>query len=137
MQCIEDDESFNLDLWTASSIGDLEFLQGKIDFSNVNQFNQSSWTCLMYATYNDHSELVSYLLNFGALVHISDRTALMLAATCGHCKVLDVLLREVKDNVKDGKGYSALFHAVLYGHYDACKLLLLSGSDANTFDNTE
>ena len=59
------------DIWTAASVGDIEFIKENITSKteNVNNVNLGQWSCLMYASYYDHSDLVKYLLFSGAEVH--------------------------------------------------------------------
>lgn len=91
----------------------------------------------MYAAWNDHAQAVLYLLARGALVHLGDRTALMLAASCGHFQILKILLTshpDLEDNVKDEKGYNGLFYATYFGHYESCRMLLELGSNPNVLE---
>lgn len=129
-----------LDIWTAASIGDADLLRQQINSTNVNLINQSQWSCLMYAAWNDHAESVQYLLDQGALVHLGDdRTALMLAACCGHYRIIEILLKnhpDLSDNVKDQRGYNSLFYATFFGHYECCKTLLELDSDPNVLEMT-
>ena len=94
------------DIWTAASVGDIEFIKESIttQTENVNDVNLGQWSCLMYASYYDHSDLVKYLLFCGAEVHLGDRTSLMLAASCGHTNLVKILLENVQDSVQDSKG---------------------------------
>ena len=116
----------NFDLWTASSIGDLEYIQENLTKDSVNAVNRGHWNCLMYACYYDHAALVAYLISCGCQVQVGSdhRTALMLAASCGHIDVVKILLGIVKDTFKDSKGFTALFHAVLSGHLGMIESLL-------------
>ena len=55
------------DIWTAASVGDIEFIKQNInnESRNVNDINLGQWSCLMYASYYDHKDLVVYLLSCG------------------------------------------------------------------------
>lgn len=125
------EEHFEFDIFTAASIGDLEFLVSKIRPENVNDFNCGKWTAMMYASYYDHPNVVAFLLNIGADPNAGDKTSLMRAASCGHDNVLKVLLNlgGIKDSVQDSQGYTALHHAVSSGHYESSLLLISYGSD--------
>ena len=62
-------------------------------------------------------------------------TALMLAATEGHCDVVKALVENGADvNAKDVISNTALMSASMNGHTDAVKLLLASGANVNDKD---
>lgn len=84
---------FDIDIWTASSIGDLELIRQIVTESNVNDLNQSQWTCLMYSSYFGHASIVSFLLQSKPLA----LNALHLAAKTGHTEVVKILLKSRKD----------------------------------------
>lgn len=127
------------DIFTAASIGDLEFLVSKIRLANVNDFNYGKWTAMMYASYYDHPNVVAFLLNIGGDPNAGNKTSLMLAASCGHENVLKVLLNlgKIKDNVQDSHGYTALHHAVSSGHYESSSILISFGSNLIAETNGE
>ena len=136
---MEDSDTF--DLWLASSIGDIEYVKENASYNNVNLVNSGAWTCLMYASYYDHAEIVIYLLSHGAEPQYSGndriRTSLMLAASCGHVDVVEIFLSLIKDDIQDSKGFTALCHAVQFGHFEICQTLLESGSDPNIVVNSK
>ena len=127
---MERDTEIEFDIFTASSIGDLDFLLHKISPENLNRFNFGKWSALMYASYYDHPNVVGFLLNAGANPNAGIKTALMLAATCGHDNVIKVLfnLGNAKLNVQDENGWSALHYACSSGHYNSVQLLVSIGS---------
>jgi ankyrin repeat protein len=128
-----DNSGYIFDVWTAASVGDLEYVRDIID-DDIDEVNRGGWTCLMYASYYDHAQLVAFLLSSGSDAHAGKRTALMLAAACGHTDIIDVLVRVGgvgQDLDRDSKGFTALCHAVSSGHMDACHALLDAGSNVN------
>ena len=127
----EMEDFLEYDVFTAASIGDLEFLESNIRLENVNDFNYGKWTAMMYASYYDHPNVVAFLLNIGGNPQAGNKTSLMLAASCGHENVLKVLLNlgKIKDNVQDSHGYIALHHAVSSGHYESSSILISFGSN--------
>lgn len=80
-----DHVGYNLDVHTAASVGDMEFLLTQ-DF-DLDVKNLGGWTPLMYASYYDHRDLVEFLVTRGAqavgIANAKGRTPLMLAAMCG------------------------------------------------------
>ncbi len=62
---------------------------------DINEYNQGGWTPLMYAAYIGHRSVVRLLMDSGGKSELHDRlnrTALMLAASCGNDKVVTTLL---------------------------------------------
>ena len=80
---------------------------------NFDTKNAGGWTCLMYAAYYDHAGIARWLLedytsekyigtNLGLPVNPSikngvQRTALMLAASCGHNETIETILDSNKN----------------------------------------
>ena len=101
------------DIWTAASVGDIEFIKQNVNSESVNDINLGQWSCLMYASYYDHKDLVVYLLSCGANINLrANRTSLMLAASCGHYNLVKILSTHFQDNVQDNKGkhYCDIFY---------------------------
>ena len=130
---MEKGTDIEFDIFTAASIGDLEFLLHKISPENVNNFNIGKWSALMYASYYDHPNVVGFLLNAGADPNAGIKTPFMLAATCGHDNVIKVLknLGNAQVNVQDQNGWTALHYACSSGHYNTVQLLVSIGSKSN------
>ena len=79
---------------------------------NFDVKNKGGWTCLMYAGYYDHAQVARWLLEgnlFGeyrgpsprlpanpAIKNRRQRTALMLAASCGHNETVETILDTCK-----------------------------------------
>ncbi|XP_069687030.1 ankyrin repeat and SAM domain-containing protein 3-like [Periplaneta americana] len=88
----------------------------------------------MYACYNDHNRIVELLISCG--VDKYDRntvghTPLMLAALNGNEKLLELVYEDYMINLRDQRGWSALFHAVSRRRENAVKFLLKRGADVN------
>ena len=125
------------DIWTSSSVGDLDHLNSIIDETEIisdpekletiaiskfdklydlDVMNSGGWTCLMYAAYYDHANVARWLLE-GNLVreyrsitcerrpvnslikNKLGKTALMLAASCGHNETVDTILHCCKTSL--------------------------------------
>jgi ankyrin repeat protein len=91
------------------------------------------------AAYKGQKEVVEYLLaKPGLLKDPVDNwgiTPLMLAASAGHAKVMEVLLAAGCDfKLKSGDGSTALHRAAAQGHLTAVELLLAAGANPNLVD---
>uniref|UniRef100_A0A1I7XCF9 ANK_REP_REGION domain-containing protein n=1 Tax=Heterorhabditis bacteriophora TaxID=37862 RepID=A0A1I7XCF9_HETBA len=122
MPPLHKEDNFEMDPFTAASIGDanvLQNLQMKKSF-NPNQKNSSDWTPLLYAAYLGHHAVCSFLIDAGAKLDDCNRrgqTALMLASACGNLQVVDALLLAGADpNAKDSEGMTPLLEACASGH---------------------
>lgn len=140
------DEDFVLDAHTAASVGDIERLVRIDDLrANLTRGNRHGWTPLMYAAYYDHAALIQFMVDTAdpvtllPAVNEDGRSALALAAVCGHERSLKLLLRLtfqaglVHADVEraDARGLNPLFHAVRMGHQGATQLLLECGCNPN------
>jgi ankyrin repeat protein len=93
--------------------GDLESVKLLVQFKA--DINPQGWTPLMYAAFNGHVAVASYLTEVGAKVDAqsaSGLTTLMVAAKNGHFDVVGVLLKNNADaRKKDQFGLTAMDHA--------------------------
>ena len=126
------------DIWTASSVGDIDFLnsfldinrtetESKLEKSNpalTSEFgqvcdldfkNSGGWTCLMYAAYYDHPNIVRWLLEGNMyneyrgpakrnpvnplIKNRFGKTSLMLASSCGHNESVETILNCCKTSL--------------------------------------
>ncbi|KAL3885199.1 hypothetical protein ACJMK2_025290 [Sinanodonta woodiana] len=135
-------EPITLDLYTASSIGQYEWvkaliIRGGVDFDAR---NKGGWTALMYACYIGHDNIVKLLLEAGANVKIRNNkgeTPLMLAASCGNESVGYYLCRhEAELEARDKKGWTALFHSTYSGHQNMVRFLLEQGANMNAVEQS-
>ncbi|XP_059093243.1 ankyrin repeat and SAM domain-containing protein 3-like [Tigriopus californicus] len=140
------DPEFGLDLHTAASVGDIEQVVRVTDLRDrLTQGNRHGWTPLMYAAYYDHAALIQFMVDTAdpvallSSVNEDGRSALALAAVCGHERSLKLLLRLTLQaglvhadlERPDGRGLNPLFHAVRMGHHGSTQLLLECGCDPN------
>lgn len=92
------------------------------------------WTPLMHAALRGNKEIVASLLKMGVNLETSNRygqTALIVAATQNHIKVMDLLLdvgAHANIHAVDHKGRSALMHAVQNNHPSGVQYLLAAGA---------
>ena len=117
------------DIWTASSVGDLDYLNSIIEASemtsgtdkletvsvpkldqlyNLDVKNSGGWTCLMYAAYYDHANLARWLLE-GNLVR----------EYRGPCERLPV-----NSSIKNKLGKTSLMLAASCGHNETVDTIL-------------
>ena len=120
-----DDPGFEMDIITAASRGDFRLVQRLLaEGANASAVNSSGWTPLMYASHYGHFGVVRVLLEAGCLVDQREwqdqRTALMLAASNGHTKCLDLLVNTGGADIMaaDSSGRTAADYAVTHGHGD-------------------
>ncbi|XP_023335764.1 ankyrin repeat and SAM domain-containing protein 3 isoform X2 [Eurytemora carolleeae] len=134
----DDDEPLKLDIHTAASVGDIEYINS-LPKSTYDMYNYARWTPLMYSCYLGHRRLLIFLLEQGCDIcksNIEGRTPLMLAGMCGNLEMVkDILIWrnervEVRDKT-DKRNFSALSHAVHGGHIDVVEYLLEQGASPN------
>ncbi|XP_054165457.1 ankyrin repeat and SAM domain-containing protein 3-like [Oppia nitens] len=111
------------DLISASSLGQYNVVEEILcnHLEDVNVVNDSGWTPLVYASNFGHFNIVRLLLRFSAEVNFQDnecRTALMMAASNGHTRCIDILINTGKADktLTDITGYTALNYAINNGH---------------------
>ena len=99
-------EPVDIDLFTASAIGKLDYVSKFILDSPastvvINKSNYGGWTALMYACYVGNDKMTELLIREGADVVFEDNrhgcTALMLAACCPNLSLTERLV-EVRLN---------------------------------------
>ena len=99
-------------------------------------YQYTGWTVLLFATRDDHVEIVRTLLERGAKVDaVAPRgiTALMVAAQRGHVEIVKALLaRRAFINARNDN--TALMYAAEFGHLDVAKALVEAGADLNVRD---
>ena len=106
--------------------------------ANINQQCETGATALMFACYLEtpHNDLVRLLMQSGADISIKtsrlQRTALMIAAYCGHTSIVQYLLDEgAPVNTQDVNGGTSLMLASEFGHSDVVRVLINYGADVN------
>lgn len=98
---------------------------------------QTRRTALLVAAHCGNEAVVDLLIRKNARLDVVDKsgsTALHLAASRGHCRVLELLLLSMGTNIeaRDSKGRTALWTAAERGEAEATELLLLSNVKVNT-----
>ena len=132
-------------LMYASHNGDIKSMKVLMELgADVEGKKQNGHSALLSAAHNKLRDpgCVRELLEAGANVNACDNygsNALMVAASDGHNKIIQVLLDAGTDvNAVDIDGKSALSLASLSGYDDTVKLLIESGADVNlaSYDGT-
>lgn len=124
------------DIHKSAYDGDLENVKLSINnIHNVNELNFNGMTPLIFASMAGNKEIVSYLIENGALVDIEDDlggTALIRAVANGHTEIMKILINS-GSNI-DYQGYlgeTALMVASYKNQIKAVKLLLDLGANRN------
>jgi len=120
-----DDPGFEMDIISAASVGNFELVSQIVSRgSDINVFNANGWSSLMYACHYGHYSVVKVLIDAGCDVNLADpvykRTALMLAASNGHTRCIELLATcgRCELDQKDVDGHSAVYFAKAHGHGD-------------------
>ena len=104
--------------------------------------NTPGWTPTIYAAFNGHDPVVSYLLDNGALIDAqadNGFTALIAAARGGHEAVVALLLKKgANPNLKSDAGETAMDFALRSNNTMIYDRLLAAGARSGTaIDNQE
>jgi ankyrin repeat protein len=111
---------------------------------DVDAYDDSGKTALMYAAKNGQSEIMNMLIKKGAMVDedcYSGKTALMYAAAYGQTEIVKLLIEnDVSIDFVDESGFSALMYAATYGQTEIVKLLIENDAylydKSNSFEDT-
>jgi ankyrin repeat protein len=128
-------------LFIASSYGYTEIVEILLkNGANINLTDNSGRSSLNASCYLGRLETSKLLISLSkSLVNFSDergRTPLIEASYNGFYSVADLLIKNgAKVNAVDSHGYSALQHAVTYGHFELTRLLI--ENDANPYISNE
>jgi ankyrin repeat protein len=99
------------------------------------------WTPLMSAAYEGRPDMLSLLLDRGAVADAVDRdghTALHEAAMHGREDAVSLLLRRGADaTIKSGTGVTALMRAAMSGHLAIVRVLLAHAGGRSTVDEKD
>ena len=135
----------NLDIYEASSLGDLEHVKQlvKRDPDTVKSYSAEGFPALGLAAFLGQGDVVKYLLENGADVNAVAKnptgyTALTGAVSTGRKEIAELLLRKGANvNHQYEEGFTALMEASAGGGLEMTKLLLTHGADVNakTKDN--
>lgn len=107
-----------------------EFNNVKLAIKNgadVNIKKKNGFTPLMYATQENHKEIVEHLLYKGASINVQDNlgyTALIWASINNCKEVVKYLVDKGADTtIQDKKGYTAFMYANREGYFDIAELV--------------
>ena len=158
-----EDPRYELDILTAASVGDLDYVLCLLNKTNSSNLAKSSnvegWTGVMYAAYYDHPKVLQCMIDASLedksmmcdfpepgipdIIKMESnlgRTALTMAAMCGNDVSLRILIKNLGATATslldkpDHLGRSALFNAVLHGHWSSTEILLEAGANANAVE---
>jgi len=117
-------------LMMASLRGDVEIVRALAEHGA--ELNHSGWAPIHYAAFENHAEVIRYLVAKGAdkdAIAPNGHSALMLAARGGHMEAAKALLYEDADvRVKGPRGETALAIARQRNHSDLVELLKRAGA---------
>ncbi len=133
-------KKLNLDIYEASSLGDVEQVKQLIkrDPEKVKSYSAEGFPALGLAAFLGQEDTVKYLLENGADVNAMAKnptgyTALTGAVSMGWKEIAGLLLRKGANvNHQYEEGFTALMEASASGNVEMTRLLLTHGADVNT-----
>lgn len=123
------------DILSVAERGNLEQLKSLLKESPelINIKDAQGYTLLHKAAYNNHSEVVKYLISAGAEISApagNGSTPLHGAATYGHLNIVEILLENGADiSSRNSSGFTPLLGACAGGHIEIVSFLLSRGAD--------
>ena len=100
----------------------------------------SGWTALMKAAMGGYLDVVCFLVDHGADIHIKNKdgeTALMRAAWGGRLEVVKFLVSKGGDiHTRDNSGWTALMKAAVSGHLAVMRFLVALGAEGHARNNS-
>lgn len=130
------------DIISASSLGLVRMVTDLLSRgADPSACNEKGWTPVMHAAQMGHFSVLKILVNHGAAVDTQEplhgKTALMLAASNGHTRCVEILISARADRtIVDHQGHNAAYYATANGHGNnhlMSKYLHLSRSRPRTF----
>lgn len=120
---------FNHNMIVAARAGDMSKLVENMKEGDVNFQDNYGWTCLMWATYRGHLEVVEHLIKSDATSTKKSKDgwpALCIAASMNNIDAVKTLLldRVGNINIKGNAGLTPLMMAAGLGHFAMCQVLL-------------
>lgn len=139
----DEDEYGNYAIHLACQEGRLEVTRCLIYYeASVNETNTAKFSPIHLAASNGHSEIISLLLDEGALVNGEEKSAiptpLNFACQKGHIECVQILLAHGADMTlidKESDGSNALDLAIDNGHEDIVELLISQPNYMEAMDN--
>ncbi|AAF44378.1 ankyrin repeat family protein [Fowlpox virus] len=97
---------------------------------NINIADSVGYTLLRYAVEVDDVNIAKILLDAGSIINKNDYRLLHSAITHENKKMIELLcLHGININVKDDKGYTALYYTICNNNYDMVCFLLEKNAD--------
>lgn len=110
------------DIISASSLGSARLVTDLLSRgADASTCNEQGWTPAMHAANMGHFSVLKLLVNQGVWINVQEpvdgKTALMLAASNGHTRCVEILVSAGADRtIVDRHGYNAAHYAVANGH---------------------
>ena len=132
------ENDMNILIWAAQK-GCLATVRSEVARGDIDALDDLGKTALMLAAREGHLEVVRFLVNKKADIHLksaSGWTALMLAAREGHLEVVRFLVCKRADiHIRNEDGETALMRAAWGGHLEVVEFLTSKGGDIHAKDN--
>ncbi|HUU45467.1 MAG TPA: ankyrin repeat domain-containing protein, partial [Acidobacteriota bacterium] len=124
-------------IFTAAEQGDLETVRALVQATPqlVNATDDAGYTPLHKSAYNNHRDIVAYLISQGADINArsgSGSTPLHGAAFYGHLEIARLLIEGgAEPDIVNAGGYTPLLSAAAGNHGEIVRLLVKRGADIN------
>ena len=131
------DKTVALTIFEAAATGKINNILRMLarDPQLVNAYAEDGFQALGLACYFGHYDVAEYLIKAGAPVNSPSKNDLKAApiqsaASAGHAKIVDLLLKHKADpNVREQGGYTPLHAAAQNGDLETIRILIYGGAD--------
>jgi uncharacterized protein len=131
------DKTVALTVFEAAATGKINNILRSLarDPQLVNAYAEDGFQALGLASYFGHYDVADYLIKAGAPVNSPSRNDLKAApiqsaASAGHAKIVDLLLKHKADpNIREQGGYTPLHAAAQNGDLEMIRILIYGGAD--------
>jgi uncharacterized protein len=131
------DKTVALTIFEAATTGKINNILRMLarDPQLVNAYAEDGFQALGLACYFGHYDVAEYLIKAGAPVNSPSKNDLKAApiqsaASAGHAKIVDLLLKHKADpNVREQGGYTPLHAAAQNGDLETIRILIYGGAD--------